>query len=209
MTQRTTASKRLRVLLGVLTCVPLARRSAVADVFRAAPSPSVAVLAGGCYWGVESVFRHVRGVRSATSGYALPVPTAGAGPARQVEAVRLVYDPSQISFRHLLDVFFSIVHDPTQLDRQGPDVGAEYRSMVFVASDRQHSVVKAYIDSLSAARVFPQPIVTEIAALSSFQPVDDSQQNYAARHPTDPYIVVNDAPKLEALRQRFPRLYRN
>jgi peptide-methionine (S)-S-oxide reductase len=196
------------LLLGVLTCVPLARRSAAADVFRAPPS-SVAVLAGGCYWGVESVFRHVRGVRSATSGYAIPVPAAGAGPARKVEAVRLVYDPSQISYRHLLDVFFSVVHDPTQLDRQGPDVGAEYRSMVFVASDRQRSVVRAYIDSLSAARVFPQPIVTEIAALGSFQPVDDSQQNYAARHPTDPYIVVNDGPKLEALRQRFPRLYRN
>ena len=169
----------------------------------------MAVLAGGCYWGVESVFRHVRGVRSATSGYATPVPSAGAPSAGHAEAVRIVYDPSQLAYRQILDVFFSVVHDPTQVNRQGPDVGEEYRSIVFVASDRERDVVRAYIDSLSAARVFPRPIVTEIAALRSFEAVDASQQNYAARHPTDPYIVVNDVPKLEALRRRFPRASRD
>ena len=169
----------------------------------------MAVLAGGCYWGVESVFRHVRGVGSATSGYAVPVAVAGAASAGRVEAVRVVYDPSRLSYRQILDVFFSVVHDPTQLNRQGPDVGEEYRSIVFVAGDAERVVVRAYIDSLTAARVFPGPIVTEIAELGSFQAVGESQQNYAARHPTDPYIVVNDAPKLEALRRRFPRLYRD
>ena len=182
---------------------------ATAGVPRAASPPAVAVLAGGCYWGVESVFRHVRGIRSATSGYAIPVPAPGAGSAGRVEAVRIVYDSSQISFRQILDVFFSVVHDPTELDRQGPDVGPEYRSMVFVDSGRQRGMVQAYIDSLSAAHVFPRRIVTEVAALRAFQAVDDSQQNYAARHPTDPYIVANDVPKLGALQRRFPRLYRN
>jgi peptide-methionine (S)-S-oxide reductase len=190
-------------------CVLMAPgRPAVAQVSRGAPARAVTVLAGGCYWGVESVFRHVRGVVSATSGYALPR-TPGSSLVQRAEAVRVVYDPSQISYRQILDVFFSVAHDPTQVDRQGPDVGPEYRSVVFVDGDREHRVVRAYIDSLSAARVFPRPIVTEIAALRGFQVVEESQQNYAARHPTDPYIVANDAPKLEALRQRFPRLYRN
>jgi peptide-methionine (S)-S-oxide reductase len=165
------------------------------------------VLAGGCYWGVESVFRHVRGVRSATSGYALPA--SGRLLVQRVEAVRVVYDPSQISYQQILEVFFSVVHDPTELDRQGPDVGPEYRSMVFAEGDRDRQVVRAYIDSLSAAHVFPRPIVTEVAALRGFQVVEESQQDYAARHPTDPYIVANDAPKLDALRRRFPQLYRS
>jgi peptide-methionine (S)-S-oxide reductase len=144
---------------------------------------------------------------SATSGYALPA--SGSIFVQRVEAVRIVYDPSQISFRQILDVFFSVVHDPTELNRQGPDVGAEYRSEVFVDGERQRQVVRAYIDSLSAARVFPRPIVTEIATLRAFQVAEESQQDYAARHPTDPYIVANDVPKVEALRRRFPRRYRN
>jgi peptide-methionine (S)-S-oxide reductase len=172
-------------------------------------SSAVVVLAGGCYWGVESVFRHVSGVRSATSGFAVPVPAAGAGPAGYAEAVRIVYDPSKLSYRQILEVFFSVVHDPTEVDRQGPDVGPQYRSIVFVAGDSERTLARAYIDSLSAARTFPKPIVTEIAELRSFRVVDDSQQDYAARHPTDPYIVINDVPKLEALRRRFPRLFRD
>ena len=176
---------------------------------HAAQRPAaVAVLAGGCYWGVESVFHHVRGIRSATSGYALPVP-AGGRAAPPVEAVRLEYDPAQISFRRILDVFFSVVHDPTEVDRQGPDVGPEYRSMIFAAGDAQRAEARAAIDSLAAARVYPRPIATEIAALRVFQIVEPSQQDYAARHPDDPYIVTNDAPKLAALRRLFPRLYRD
>lgn len=195
--------------LAVLTGAVIAgRRPAAAGVPGTAPGSAEAVLAGGCYWGVESVFRHVRGVRSAISGYAIPATAAGSVAAGRVEAVRISYDPSQISYRQILEVFFSVVHDPTQLNRQGPDVGPEYRSMVFVDSDRQRGVVRAYIDSLTAAQVFPRRIVTEIGALQSFQAVDDSQQDYAARHPTDPYILINDVPKVKALQQRFPRLYR-
>ena len=169
---------------------------------------AVVVLAGGCYWGVESVFHHVRGIRSATSGYALPVP-AGGRAAPPVEAVRLVYDPALISFRRILDVFFAVVHDPTQVDRQGPDVGPEYRSMILVGGDAQRAEARAAIDSLASARVFPRPIATEIAALRVFQIVEPSQQDYAARHPDDPYIMTYDVPKLAALRRVFPRLYRD
>jgi peptide-methionine (S)-S-oxide reductase len=208
---RRRVSRRLRHLaLPLLIGIPVGRSvPAAAGAAAAAPHRAVAVLAGGCYWGVESVFDHVRGVESATSGYATPAPEAGARPAPPAEAVRLVYDPSRLSYRQILDVFFSVVHDPTQLDRQGPDVGREYRSAVFVATDSERTVVRAFIDSLSAARAFAKPIVTEIDALRSFEAVGPSQQHYAAKHPTDPYIVVNDEPKLAALRQRFPQLYRS
>jgi peptide-methionine (S)-S-oxide reductase len=194
------------LLLGMEAAAVAALRPTVADTSGTGHRPAVLVLAGGCYWGVESVFHHVRGVESAVSGYGTPAGTASAGPA---EAVRVTYDPAQISFRQILDVFFLVVHDPTQLNRQGPDVGPEYRSLVFATNDRERSTVRGYIDSLSAAHVFPRPIVTGIVALRSFRPVDDSQQDYAARHPTDPYIVINDVPKLAALRRRLPRLYRN
>jgi len=192
--------------------IPLAAaigpQATLADGAATAPGRAVVVLAGGCYWGVESVFRHVRGVESVASGYATPAPpaTASAGPA---EAVRVTYDPARVSFRQILAVFFLVAHDPTQLNRQGPDVGPEYRSIAFAAGDRERRVVRAYMDSLTAARAFARPIVTQLATLRSFQPADDSQQDYAARHPTDPYIVINDIPKLDTLRRRFPRLYRN
>ncbi|HEX5435795.1 MAG TPA: peptide-methionine (S)-S-oxide reductase MsrA [Gemmatimonadaceae bacterium] len=198
------------LLVGLVAAAGTAGRSASAAIVPPrAPSSAVVVLAGGCYWGVESVFRHVRGITSVTSGYASPVPAAGTASRGPAEAVRIVYDPSRISYRQILDVFFSVVHDPTQLDRQGPDVGPEYRSIVFVDGAAQRRVVRTYIDSLSAAHVFPKPIVTRIAALQSFKRVDDSQQRYAERHPTDPYIVTYDVPKVKALRQRFPRLYRD
>jgi len=175
---------------------------------HASPASEAAVLAGGCYWGVESVFRHVQGVVSA-SGYSFPAPAPGLRSTGRAESVRIVYDPARISYRQILTVFFSVVHDPTQLDRQGPDVGPEYRSLAFVSGDRQRGAVRAFIDSLSAAHVFSRPIVTEIAALRAFRPVGASQQDYAARHPTDPYIVENDVPNLEALRRQFPQLYRH
>jgi peptide-methionine (S)-S-oxide reductase len=172
------------------------------------PARAVVVLAGGCYWGVESVFRHVRGVLSATSGYATPASTDTVLPD-PVEAVRIVYDPSRITYRQILDVFFLVAHDPTQRNRQGPDVGAEYRSVAFVTSDRAREGAQAVIDSLAKARAYPDRIVTEIAALGSFREVGADQQNYAARHPTDPYIVTYDVPRLKALRRRFPGLYRS
>jgi peptide-methionine (S)-S-oxide reductase len=183
--------------------------SLAADVPRAAPPRAVAVLAGGCYWGVESVFRHVRGIVSVTSGFATPVPGTLVRPVGRAEAVRIVYDSSRITYREILDVFFSVVHDPTELDSQGPDIGPQYRSIVFVDGDGQRGVARATIDSLGAAHVYARPIVTEVDALQSFQAVGDDQQNYAERHPTESYIVINDVPKLEALRRRFPRLYRS
>jgi peptide-methionine (S)-S-oxide reductase len=209
MARRIAQARRRLPLPVVVAAVLIAPVTGVAAGIARTPPPSaVVVLAGGCYWGVESVFRHVRGVVSATSGYALPA-RPGSILVQRAEAVRIVYDPSRLSYGQILDVFFTVVHDPTELNRQGPDVGPEYRSMVFVDSDRQRDAVRAYIDSLGAARVFPRPIVTEIATLRSFQVVEDSQQDYAARHPTDPYILANDVPKLEALRRRFPRLYRD
>jgi peptide-methionine (S)-S-oxide reductase len=181
---------------------------AAAAQSKATPRSATVVLAGGCYWGVESVFRHVRGVQSVTSGFATPATEGRQGSAAPAEAVRLEYDPSQISYHQILDVFFSVVHDPTQLNRQGPDVGAEYRSLVFVATDAQRSTVRSYLDSLTSAHVYPRPIVTQIVVLQSFGEVDASQQDYAAKNPIAPYIVINDAPKLKALERRCPRLYR-
>jgi len=203
-----TSLLRLLLPLAMLTAPP-ALWPAAAPAQRAAPKLAEAVFSGGCYWGVESVFRHVRGVVTATSGYALPVPAQGSAYAPRAEAVRVAYDPRQVTYRQLLEVFFSVVHDPTQLNRQGPDIGSDYRSIVFVDGERRRAIVRAYIDSLTAARVFPRPIVTEIAALRGFQVVDDSQQDYAAKHPSDAYIVINDVPKVEALRDRFPQLYRD
>jgi peptide-methionine (S)-S-oxide reductase len=184
-----------------------ARDSAIAATPRsraASPArPAVLVLAGGCYWGVESVYRHVRGVTSVVSGFATP-----AGSTQAAEAVRITYDPSQVSYKHLLDVFFSVVHDPTQLNRQGPDVGVEYRSIVFVDGSAERAAAKRYIDSLTRARVFAKPIMTEVDALRGFQAVDESQQNYAEKHPGQAYIIINDAPKLKALARKFPALFR-
>ena len=194
-----------RLLLFMLAALPAP--IAQAQSGSGGQSRAEVVLAGGCYWGVEAVFRHVRGVFSATSGFATAAQESGdRRPA--VEAVHLVYDPAKISYRQLLEIFFTVAHDPTQVDRQGPDVGPQYRSVVFVENTDQRGTVRGYLDSLRAARVFPRPIATEVATLVRFQVADNSHQNYAARHPDDPYIVINDRPKIEALRRRFPELYR-
>ncbi|MGH7589896.1 MAG: peptide-methionine (S)-S-oxide reductase [Gemmatimonadales bacterium] len=192
------------VVLALLTGVVAQGCSSAAQAARQAELPSTTVvLAGGCYWGVQSVFRHVRGIIADTAGYAVPAHGEAA------EAVRLVYDSTRISYRQILGIFFSVVHDPTEVGRQGPDVGAEYRSVVFAGNDRQRSIAKAYIDSLSAAHSFPRPIVTEITGLSAFHVVDQSQQDYAEKHPTDAYIVTNDVPKIKALHQQLPALYKD
>lgn len=163
------------------------------------------VLAGGCFWGVESVFEHVRGVKSVTSGYATPEGTSRRGFA---EAVRIVYDPAQIRYAQLLEVFFLVAHDPTQVDRQGPDVGPRYRSIVFVADADERRIVDGYLDSLRTHGTFASPIATEIAALRAFRIAEDFHQDYAEHHPQEAYVVINDLPKLAALRRRFPGLYR-
>ena len=170
------------------------------------PRRATVVLAGGCFWGVESVFRHVRGVESVVSGFAVPV--AGTGDTNAAEAVRLTYDPGRLTYRQILALFFSVVHDPTEGDRQGPDVGAEYRSVLFVAGAHQRALAHAYVDSLTAAHVYPRPITTQVTALAAFHPAEEFHQDYAAKHPDDPYIVVNDRPKVAALRRKFPALFR-
>jgi peptide-methionine (S)-S-oxide reductase len=190
-------------VIGVANVIGRPARSDAAIVAARGAQPSVVVLAGGCYWGVESVYRHVRGVRSVVSGFATPV-----GSSDPAEAVRITYDPSQISYRRILDIFFTVVQDPTQLNRQGPDVGVEYRSIVFVDGASQRAAARSYIDSLTSAHVFRRPIVTEVDALRRFQPVGESQQDYAAKHPNQPYILINDAPKLKALARRFPADFR-
>ncbi len=175
--------------------------------------PQTAVFAGGCFWGVEAVFRHVKGVQRAVSGYAggmIVNPTyeqVVTGRTGHAESVEVTYDPMQVSYGQLLAVFFSVAHDPTELNRQGPDVGTQYRSAVFYASDDQKRVAEAYIQQLDKAKAFRSPIVTQVAKLPAFWPAEDYHQNYLALHPTQPYIVYNDLPKLAALQKEWPQLY--
>ena len=186
---------------------------AVDIVAASVKAPQTAVFAGGCFWGVEAVFRHVKGVSRAVSGYAggmLVKPSyeqVGTGRTGHAESVEVTYDPSQVSYGQLLAVFFSVAHDPTQLDRQGPDVGTQYRSAIFYVNDDQKRVAEAYIAQLDKAKAFGSPIVTQVAKLPAFYPAEAYHQNYLALHPTQPYIVFNDLPKLAALQKDWPELY--
>jgi peptide-methionine (S)-S-oxide reductase len=174
-----------------------------------------AVLAGGCFWGLEGVFEHLEGVKSVVSGYAggsVAHPSyeqVSSGRTGHAESVQIVYDPSRISYGQLLHVFFSVAHDPTQLDRQGPDVGTQYRSEIFTANADQKRIAEAYVAQLKAARIFPRPIVTQLVQLGDFYPAEAYHQDYMARHPDALYIVMNDAPKVEKLRREFPALFRS
>ena len=179
----------------------------------AGKGPQTAVFAGGCFWGVEAVFRHVKGVSSAVSGYAGGAANTanyyavGSGTTRHAESVEVTYDPTQVSYGQLLKVFFSVAHDPTQLNRQGPDYGTQYRSAIFTTSDAQKRVAQAYVAQLDSAKVFGRAIVTEVVALPAFYPAEAYHQNYLALNPTQPYIVYNDLPKLANLKTQFPDLY--
>ncbi len=174
----------------------------------------IAVLAGGCFWGVEAVFEHVKGVTDVKSGYSggsratAQYEKVGSGETGHAESVRIVYDSSQISYGQLLKVFFSVAHDPTELNRQGPDTGSQYRSAIFYANEEQKRIAQAYIDQLNRAKVFARPIATQVAALASFNEAEAYHQNYLVRHPDEPYIVVNDLPKIENLRKQLPALYK-
>ena len=180
-----------------------------------AASEKVAVFAGGCFWGVEGVFEHLKGVKSATSGYAggtVASPSyedVSSGATGHAESVRVVYDPAVISYDQLLEVFFKVAHDPTQLDRQGPDTGPQYRSAVFYADSSQRERAEGYVAKLRAAKTFSRPIVTEITPLGTFYPAESYHQRYMERHPYQPYILINDAPKVAHLRKAFPALYRD
>lgn len=172
------------------------------------------VLAGGCFWGIQAVFEHVRGVKSAVSGYAGGTTTGpsyedvSSGSTGHAESVQVVFDPSQVSLGKLLEVFFSAAHDPTEKNRQGPDVGTQYRSAVFYTSDEQRRIVEAYLKQLTDARAFSRPIVTQVASLRAFYPAEAYHQHYAMLHPDSPYIATYDLPKVAALKERFPALYR-
>jgi peptide-methionine (S)-S-oxide reductase len=181
----------------------------------AVPSLDTAVFAGGCFWGIEAVFEHVKGVKSAVSGYAGgTVPNASyeqvsSGETGHAESVQVVYDPSQVSYGKLLQIFFSVGHDPTQLNRQGPDRGTQYRSAIFFKDAQQQKVADAYIKQLTAAKTFSRPIVTQVAKLGNFYEAEAYHQDYLAHHPNQLYIVINDQPKVAALKKQFPDVYRN
>jgi peptide-methionine (S)-S-oxide reductase len=200
----------------VMTTVAHAQIPAFAAESRQ-PAPAgerIAVFAGGCFWGVDAVFKHVKGVSRVVSGYSggnettATYPVVSGGATGHAESVQITYDPNQVSYSRLLQVFFSVAHDPTELNRQGPDVGSQYRSAIFYADADQRHTALLYIDQLNKSSVFPRPIVTEVAPLQHFYPAEEYHQNYLARHPYEPYILFNDQPKLKQLQKQFPALYK-
>jgi peptide-methionine (S)-S-oxide reductase len=209
-------------LLGATACSAKASPSPsaalpapVQDAPRAATAgQQTAVISGGCFWGIQAVFQHVKGVISATSGYSggsaktAEYEVVSTGETGHAESVQIVYDPSQITYGQLLRIFFSVAHDPTQLNRQGPDVGTSYRSAIFYANDEQRSISQAYIAQLDAAKVFPKPIATQVVPFTAFYDAESYHQDYALHNPGNPYILVCDRPKVEALKQQFPELFK-
>jgi peptide-methionine (S)-S-oxide reductase len=218
-------SSRVFAVLSMITLAGVVACNAGERAITAVPSPALdaalattkaeqtAVVSGGCFWGIQAVFQHVKGVISATSGYSggaantAEYELVSNGDTGHAESVKIVYDPSQITYGQLLRVFFSVAHDPTELNRQGPDTGSQYRSAIFYGSDEQKRIAEAYIAQLEKAKVFPRPIVTQLVPLKAFYAAEAYHQDYAARHPDNPYIVYNDAPKVAHLRQEFPELY--
>lgn len=172
-----------------------------------------AVLAGGCFWGLEAVFEHVKGVTGVTVGYSggtartAHYEMVGTGRTGHAESIRISYDPSRITYGQLLKVFFSVAHDPTELNRQGPDTGTQYRSAIFYSNKEQQRIALAYIAQLNQLKAFERPIVTEVVALNSFYQAEAYHQDYAVHHPDEPYIVINDLPKVVNLRTQLPELY--
>ena len=189
-------------------------KPAVDAPLSAGKSQQTAVLAGGCFWGVQAVFEHLIGVRSVTAGYSggrVNSPSyemVSSGLTGHAESVSIAFDPSQISYGQILMIFFSVAHDPTQLNRQGPDDGTQYRSAIFYSSDEQQRIAAAYIEQLAAAKVYPRKIVTEVVPFKAFFRAEDYHQDYLQTHTDQPYIVYNDLPKLEHLKKQFPELCR-
>jgi peptide-methionine (S)-S-oxide reductase len=215
------------VVLGLLVVAAIALKGnlASAEGARMAPMPSVdlppgqgnsavLVLAGGCFWGVQGVYQHVKGVTNAVSGYAggekrtAQYEVVSSGRTGHAESVQITYDPRQISYGRLLQIFFSVVHDPTEINRQGPDTGTQYRSAIFPATAEQASVAKAYIEQLDQTHAFRKPIATKIEPDHAFYPAEGYHQDYLTHNPSQPYIAINDLPKIDDLKRLFPELYR-
>jgi len=217
-----------RVLLALLVTSLLtmpACRAATATTGNALPNPLIdaplattkgeqtAVIAGGCFWGIQAVFEHVKGVISVSAGYSggsadtAHYEMVSEGNTGHAESVRIKYDPSQVSYGQLLKVYFAVAHDPTELNRQGPDTGTQYRSAIFYGNEEQKKIAQAYIAQLSKARVFQRPIVTQVVALKAFYEAEAYHQDYAQNHPDEPYIAINDLPKVAELRKQLPELY--
>ena len=218
---------RLRTLVAALSLAASAAcASAAAAPTVVIPAPTVdevlapksdqkmAVFAGGCFWGIQAVYQHVKGVVMATSGYSGGSPATahyelvGTGTTGHAESVQVIYDPSVVTYGTLLRVFFSVAHDPTEINRQGPDVGPQYRSAVFTANPDQEKIAKAYVAQIDGASVFGRPIATTVTPLEGFYVAEEYHQNYATLHPNDMYIVINDAPKVRALEKQFKELYK-
>lgn len=204
--------KNLRGFIFSSICLMLS--SGTLSAATTPPNEQTAVFAGGCFWGVDAVFKHVKGVSNVVSGY-----TGGSaatahyelvseGNTGHAEAVRIYFNPVQVSYQQLLQVFFSVAHDPTQLNRQGPDTGSQYRSAIFYTNAEQQKIAQSYIQHLTATHTFSTPIVTQVMPLQQFYPAEEHHQNYLALHPTQPYIVNHDMPKLTQLRKQFQGLYR-
>jgi peptide-methionine (S)-S-oxide reductase len=213
------------LLAGALTAGGLSMAASAREDAVIIPGPAMSipeeagtqsvVLAGGCFWGVQAVYQHVNGVENALSGYtggktrAPSYKQVTSGRTGHAEAVKIIYDPRQVSFGKILQIYFSVVHDPTQLNRQGPDRGTQYRSEIFVTSDAQRKLAEGYIAQLDKAGAWKKPIVTRVSTLERFHPAEDYHQDYALRHPDQPYIAFNDLPKVDNLKRVFPAVYRS
>ena len=190
-------------------------KPAVDAPLASSKSEETAVVAGGCFWGVQAVFQHLKGVVSATSGYSggaantAHYEDVSTGETGHAESVQVTYDPTKVSYGKLLEVFFAVAHDPTQLNRQGPDRGTQYRSAIFYSDPEQKRVAEAYIHQLDGAKIFPSPIVTKVVPLNGFYAAEDYHQHYFDHNPSNPYIVYNDAPKVKQLQQQFPQLLKH
>ncbi len=203
-------------VISVLTTVSSA--AAIPDPVVDSPGPAsnglhTMVLGGGCFWGLQAVFEHLKGVTSVTAGYSggsaetANYEAVSEGRSGHAEAVRITYDPSQITYGQLLKVFFGIAHNPTEINRQGPDEGTQYRSVIFYSNGRQRRIAQAYINQLDQAKVFERPIATQLVGLHGFYKAESYHQDFAVKYPTDPYIVINDLPKVANLRKEMPKLY--
>lgn len=204
--------------IGVSACAYSAESAAVipapvVDNQKTAGTLQTAVVAGGCFWGVQGVFQHVRGVRQAVSGYAggdkstAEYETVSSGTTGHAESVQITFDPKEVSYGEILQIFFSVAHDPTQLNRQGPDTGTQYRSAIFYADETQKNIATAYIAQLDKAKVYGRPIVTRVDSLKGFYPAEDYHQDFLVNNPRYPYIVINDLPKIKTLKRVLPQYY--